>query len=69
MGEFVILIGELVFIAVLHGAVRAAFSEYGMNRHIPVLNIACVLISYALLIRFVYNHFLEELAVLVNYSF
>jgi len=69
MSEFMVLIGHLVIIAVMQTIIESAFKEWKLEKQTPVINIACVLISYALLIRFVYNQFLEELTALVNFTF
>jgi len=69
MSDFLVLIGHLVGIAVLQTVIDAVFTNLELEKQIPVVNIACVVISYALLLRFVYNHFLEEFTALVNFTF
>ena len=67
MREFLILIGELVFIALLQTIIESALDEEKRNHQKRVVNIACVIISYALLVRYVYNHLLEDLMALVQF--
>jgi len=67
--EFIILIGELIIIAAIQTVIEAVFKEWKLEKQMTVVNIACVLVSYILLIRFVYNNFFEELTTLVNFTF
>ena len=69
MREFMILIIELLFIALIQTVIEAVFDEQERKKQIKVVNIACILISYLLLIRFVYNHLLGELTAFVGFPF
>jgi len=69
MREFVILIGELIVVTALQRLLEIIFKEWNMEKQITVVSIACVIISYFLLLRFVYNNFLEELTAFVNFTF
>ncbi|MCL2386446.1 MAG: hypothetical protein FWC89_02745 [Defluviitaleaceae bacterium] len=69
MRDFMVLIGELMFVAALQVIVNAILDEGGQKRVITVVNIACVLISYFLLVRYVYNHLIGDLSALVNLYF
>ncbi|MCL2839218.1 MAG: hypothetical protein FWE05_00465 [Defluviitaleaceae bacterium] len=69
MREFMILIGELIIIAVIQTVLDAVFTELEIEKQIRVVNIACLILSYFLLIRFVSNHFLGELTSMVNLTF
>jgi len=61
MGAFIVLIGELLFIAFLQTIIEAALNEEKRSSQIKVVNIACVAVSYGLLVRFVYLHLLEDI--------
>lgn len=61
MREFMILITELVAIALLQTILEAVLDAEERKRQIKVLNIACVVASYLVLIRYVYTHFWTEL--------
>ena len=69
MREFMVLIVELLFIALIQTIVEAVFDAEDRKKQMRVVNIACILISYLLLIRFVYNHLLEELTAFVGFPF
>ena len=69
MREFIILIGELLFVAAIQAIIEAIMDERGLKRQMQVVNIACILISYILLIRYVNNHLLGEISALVNLYF
>lgn len=68
MRDFMILIGELVFIAALQFVLIEILDESGQKRYIKLVNIACVAIGYFLLLIYVYNNF-GELTALVNLHF
>ena len=68
MREFMILIGELILVAAMQNVVEAIFTEWKIESRMKIINIACLLISYFLLLRFVYNHFIEEITALVNFA-
>lgn len=69
MREFMILIGELMFIAILQMILETILDEVSQKKAIKLINIACILISYFLLLRYVYNHFIGELTSMVNFYF
>jgi hypothetical protein len=69
MREFMILIGELVLIAMVQVILDAILDESGQKRAIKVVNIACILISYFLLVRYVYNNLIGEFTTMINYHF
>jgi hypothetical protein len=64
-----ILIGELVLIAMVQVILDAILDESGQERAIKVVNIACIFISYFLLVRYVYNYFIVDLMTVVNLYF
>ncbi|MCL2355671.1 MAG: hypothetical protein FWC70_00760 [Defluviitaleaceae bacterium] len=68
MREFMVLMGELIFIAALQFVVIEILDESGQKRYIKIVNIACVVIGYFLLLRYVYNNF-GEITSLVNMYF
>ena len=69
MREFVILISELIIVTGLQRLLEIIFTAWKMEKQITVVSIVCVIISYFLLLRFVYNNFLEELTAFVNFTF
>ena len=66
MREFMILIAELLFIAVVQTVVESMMDAEKREKQLKVVNIACVAVSYVLLFRYVYNHLWGELAAFVN---
>jgi|GEM_PF-696628 len=69
MREFMFLIVELLTVAVLQMILENILDEASQKRLIKIVNIACILICYFLLIRYVYNHFLGELASMLIFYF
>ncbi|MCL2287180.1 MAG: hypothetical protein FWC32_12570 [Firmicutes bacterium] len=69
MREFMILIAELLFIAVLQTIVESILDAEERKKQLKVVNIACVAVSYVLLFRYVHNHLWGELTMLVNFAF
>ncbi|MCL2224697.1 MAG: hypothetical protein FWB96_07000 [Defluviitaleaceae bacterium] len=69
MREFMFLIVELMAIAVLQMIIGNILDEVSQKRTIKLINVACILISYFLLLRYVYNHFLGEITTMVNFYF
>ena len=66
MREFMVLIAELLFIAVVQTIVESLLDAEERKKQLKVVNIACVAVSYVLLFRYVYNHLWSELAAFVN---
>lgn len=66
MREFLILLGELVFIAILQVVINTILEESGQKQYTKVINIACILICYFLLVRYVYNNFVNEIMAFIN---
>ena len=69
MREFMILLAELLFIAILQTIVEAVLDAEERKKQLKVVNIACIAVSYVLLIRYVYNHLWGELTTFVNFTF
>jgi len=69
MREFVILIFELICIAAFQIIISAIFDEGGPKWVIKAINIACIIIGYFLLLRYVYNLFSEQITTFVNFYF
>jgi len=69
MREFMILIAELLFIAVVQTIIESILDAEERQTQLKVVNIACIAVSYVLLIRYVYNHLWGELAMLANSIF
>ena len=69
MREFMILIAELLFIAVVQTIIESILDTEERQKQLKVVNIACIAVSYVLLIRYVYNHLWGELAMLANSIF
>jgi len=61
MREFLILIAELLFIAVVQTIVESVLDADSHKKLLKVVNIACIAASYIFLIRFVATHLLSEL--------
>lgn len=59
MRDFMILMGELLFIAVFQMISTTFLDEVGQKWIIKLINIACIVICYFLLLRYVYNQLLE----------
>jgi hypothetical protein len=69
MREFMILIGTMVLVAMFQVVLTEILDELNLKRAIKVVNIVCVIFSYFLLARFVYNHIIEDFMRVVNYYF
>ena len=69
MREFMILLTELLFIAVLQTIVESILDAEERKKQLKVINIACIAVSYVLLFRYVYNHLWGELMSFVNFTF
>ena len=69
MREFMILLTELLFIAVIQTIVESILDAEERKRQLKVVNIACIAVSYVLLFRYVYNHLWGELMSFVNFTF
>lgn len=67
MREFMILIAELLFIAVVQTIVESIMDAEERKTQMKVVNIACIAVSYGLLLRYVYNHLWGELTAFVNF--
>ena len=67
MREFLILIGELLFIAILQVLISTALEESGPKWLIKTINISCIVICYFLLFRYVYNLVVGELVTFINF--
>jgi len=67
MREFMILIAELLFIAVVQTIVESILDAEERKKQLKIVNIACIAVSYVLLIRYVYNHLWSELTAFVNF--
>jgi len=59
MRDFMILMGELLFIAVFQMISTTFLDEVGQKWIIKLINVACIVICYFLLLRYVYNQLLE----------
>ncbi|MCL1842842.1 MAG: hypothetical protein FWF79_03440 [Defluviitaleaceae bacterium] len=69
MREFMILIGELMFISAMQIVLEAILDETDKKKIMKVVNLACIIISYFLLLRYVYNHIIDEIGGFVNFYF
>jgi len=68
MREFMILIAELLFVAAVQTIVESIMDAEERKKQLKVVNIACIAVSYGLLIRYVYNHLWNELLAFVNFT-
>lgn len=69
MREFMVLIGQLLFVVIVQSVIEAVLDTEDRVRQIKVVNIACVVFCYALLVRYVYNNLWAELATFINFTF
>jgi len=67
MREFIILIGELLFIVLIQTVLESVLDAEKRERQMKVINIACIVVSYLLLIRYVHNNLWAEIQSLVNF--
>ena len=64
-----VLIAELLFIAVVQTIIESILDAEERKKQLKVINIACVAVSYVLLIRYVYTHLWGEVLAFVNFPF
>jgi len=64
MREFMILMGELLFIAVFQMISTTFLDEVGQKWIIKLINVACIVICYFLMLRYVYNQLLEIFSIM-----
>ena len=69
MQAFTVLIGQLFFIAILQTVLESFLDLHEKERHKTILGVACVLGSLYLLMQFVYNHLLREMATFITLPF
>jgi len=69
MREFMFLILELMTVAILQMILENILNEASQKQTVKIINIACILISYFLLLRYVYNHFISEISSMLNFYF
>jgi len=67
MREFFILIGELLVIVLIQSVLEAVLDTEKRERQMKVINVACIVVSYVLLIRYVHNNLWAEIQSLVNF--
>ncbi|MCL1787300.1 MAG: hypothetical protein FWG38_04880 [Defluviitaleaceae bacterium] len=65
MRPFLILIAELLFVAILQTIVEAILDTETRQKQLRVVNIACIVASYALLFRYIQQHLWHELTAFV----
>ena len=69
MREFMILITEILAVVILQTIIEALLDIQQRKEYAKVVNIACVLICYFLLIRYTYTHLWGEIIAMVNFTF
>jgi len=69
MREFLILITEILGVVILQTILETVFDLQERKQYAKVLNIACILVCYLLLIRYAYVHLFSEIVSLVNLGF
>ena len=69
MREFGVLIVELLLVAFVQTIIESFLDAEKREKQIRVVNIAGILASYLLLIRFVFTHLLEELTAFMDLPF
>lgn len=69
MREFTVLIGEIVFIALLQTVIELFVDGDKRPQQMRIINIACVMGSLYLLLQFVYTYILNEISTFVKFPF
>jgi len=69
MLEFIILIGELILVAIIQAIAGVFLDAHEKKNFKPIVDVAGIVICYALLGRFVYNHLLQELIAFVHFAY
>ena len=69
MREFIILIGEILLIALLQTIFEVFLDKDKQALQIRMVNIACFLGSFYLLLQFVFTHILSEISTFVKLPF
>ena len=69
MREFIILIGEILLIALLQTIFEVFLDKDKQALQIRMVNIACFLGSFYLLLQFVFTHILSEITTFVKLPF
>ena len=67
MGDFLVLIAEILLVVILQTIIEAVLEIQDRKEYKKVVNIACVLVCYLLLIRYTYNHLWDEISTLINF--
>jgi hypothetical protein len=67
--EFIILIGEIFFIALLQTIIETFLEQEKRPRQMGIINIACIMGSLYLLLKFVYDNILSEISSFVQFPF
>ena len=69
MRPFMILIAELLFIVILQTIIESILDTEERQKQLKVVNIACIAVSYVLLIRYIHGHLWGELTAFVQFTF
>jgi len=69
MREFTMLIAQLFFIALIQTVLELFIDSEKRPHHVRILNIACIIGSLYLLLQFVFEHLMSEIATIVTFPF
>ena len=69
MREFTMLIAQLFIIALMQTVLELFFDPEKRPHHVRILNIACIIGSLYLLLQFVFEYMLGEIATIVTFPF
>ena len=67
MREFTMLIGQLVLIAIMQTVLELFIDVKERPIHGKILDIACVMGSFYLLLQFIFDYMLDEISNFINF--
>jgi len=65
MQDFLVLITELLLIVILQTIIESILDADKHKGHIKVVNVACIIASYVLLLRYIFTNLWSELLSLI----
>lgn len=66
MGEFIMLIAEILFVAVVQTIAEEVLSAEKYKNILKVINIACIIVCYVLLFRYIHGNLWSEFSMFIN---
>jgi hypothetical protein len=67
--EFIMLIGQILIIVILQTIIETFFEKEKHAVQLRIINIACILGSFYLLIEFIFGHILNQITDFVKLPF